>query len=393
MKQLWLKTVVPIATLYSCRMLGLFMLIPIFSVYALQLSSATPKLVGIALGSYGLTQALLQIPFGILSDRIGRKTVLSLGFILFALGSFLGAVTSSIYGMMLARAVQGAGAVGSVLIALLADLTPVEERTKAMAFIGVAIGLSFTVSMLISPLVADYMGLSGIFYITCILASLCFMALHTIIPSPPKRDSINQPASRWSMFRHVLLDKQLQTLNLGVFSQHLILTATFFCVPILLQRYIHEEHVSQPWMFYLPLMIFSFVVMLSILIISERKRRSQQVFVISIFGTALSQFALHLSEANWFAFCFFMFTYFVVFNYLEASLPSQVSKQSGELHRGTAMGIYSTSQFMGIFAGGGLAGFLYSVAQSKGIFITNSIIALLWGIITVLQSRSSRHIC
>lgn len=186
MKQPWLNRVFPIAAIFSFRMLGLFMLIPVFSVAAIHLKDATPTLIGIALGSYGLSQGLLQIPFGFLSDRFGRKPILTLGLVLFAVGSLLGAYADSIYGMIFARTLQGAGAIGSVLIALLADLTPDEQRTKAMAVIGVTIGMSFSLAMVISPALTHRFGLAGIFYLTAFLAGTGLVLLHTVIPTPKK---------------------------------------------------------------------------------------------------------------------------------------------------------------------------------------------------------------
>ena len=181
----WLISTFPIAALFAFRMLGLFMLIPIFTLYASDLTDATPRLLGVALGAYGLTQGLLQIPFGILSDRYGRKPLITLGLILFTLGSLLGAVTHTIFGMILARILQGAGAIGSVLIALLADITSAHDRTKAMAIIGVSIALSFSLAFIVGPILAKYTGLTGIFYVTATLALLGLVILYTLIPTPP----------------------------------------------------------------------------------------------------------------------------------------------------------------------------------------------------------------
>ena len=378
MKQSWLNSVFPIAALFSFRMLGLFMLIPVFTIYANQLTDSTPMLIGLALGSYGLSQGLLQIPFGMLSDRFGRKPIITLGLILFAAGSLLGACTTSIYLMIIARTLQGAGAIGSVLIALLADLTPDEQRTKAMAVIGVTIGMSFSLAMVLSPAITHAFGLSGIFYLTTFLALLGLILLHVVIPTPHKEPFHLDSEAKAQLFKQVLKNNHLQRLNIGIFCQHFILTATFFVIPLILQQQMASGHLSEQWHFYLPLMIVSFLVMIPFLALAEKKRQIKSVFLISVIITCLSQFLLAFTYSHWLAICSFMFAYFVAFNFLEASLPSLVSRQAGPKSKGTAMGIYSSSQFLGIFAGGSIAGIGYQLTGTTGIFILNSIISLIW---------------
>ncbi|MFA5960066.1 MAG: MFS transporter [Tatlockia sp.] len=378
MNHSWLKNVIPIAAIFSFRMLGLFMLIPVFTVYANTLQGATPALMGIALGSYGLSQGILQIPFGMLSDRFGRKPIISIGLILFVLGSLLGAFSHSIYTMILARTLQGTGAIGSVLIALLADLTPDNQRTKAMAVIGMTIGLSFSLAMVLSPLLSSYYGLAGIFYFTAFLAFLGLLLLHLVIPTP-KREYFHQDSSAsLPLFKTVLANRHLQRLNIGIFLQHFILTATFYVIPILLQQQMKQAHLSSQWHFYLPLMLVSFVCMIPFIIIAEKKHHMKGVFILSLLLTSLAQLGLAFSHPHWLALCLLMFGYFVAFNILEALLPSLISKQAGPARKGTAMGIYSSSQFLGIFVGGALAGVLYQFAGSVGVFVCNGLLALLW---------------
>lgn len=383
MKQSWLNNVFPIAALFSFRMLGLFMLIPVFTIYANQLKGANPMLIGMALGGYGLSQGLLQIPFGMLSDRFGRKPIITIGLILFALGSLLGALTTSIYGMIAARILQGMGAIGSVLIALLADLTPDEHRTKGMAVIGVTIGLSFSLAMVISPALTQHFGLAGIFYLTVLLAVLGLLLLHVVIPTPNKEPFHLDSEPNPKLIKPVMSNPHLQRLNVGIFCQHFILTATFFTVPVLLQQQIKQGMLSAQWHFYLPLMLLSFVAMLPFLTLAEKKRRIKSVFLISIAITFLCQLMLAFTYQYWVAICSFMFLYFVGFNILEASLPSLVSKQAPTESKGTAMGIYSSFQFLGIFAGGSIAGITYQFWGSQGIFMINFIIALIWAVIAL----------
>ncbi|KTC90848.1 MFS transporter [Fluoribacter dumoffii] len=382
MKHSWFKTVFPIAAIFSFRMLGLFLLIPVFSIYAENLQSATPALVGFALGIYGLAQGLLQMPFGMLSDKIGRKPMITAGLLLFALGSLLGALTHSIYGMIVARLLQGTGAVGSVLIALLADLTPDEQRTKAMAVIGMTIGTSFSLAMVVSPILTHHFGLAGIFYLTTMLAIAGIVLLHWVIPKPVHErfhiDSETNPA----LLKQVISNMQLQRLNLGIFCQHFILTATFFAIPFILRKQVELGHLSQQWHFYLPLMVISFILMIPFIVLAEKKKQMKSVFVSSVLVMTIAQLLLAYTFQNWYSLCFLMLIYFIAFNILEAALPSLVSKQANPNSKGTAMGIYSTSQFLGLFIGGALAGVLYQWFSSEGIFITNAVLGVIWLLIS-----------
>jgi MFS family permease len=382
MKPLFLTIIGPIAAIFSCRMLGLFMLIPVFTIYASHLEGATPTRIGIALGSYGLSQGLLQIPFGILSDKFGRKPILTFGLILFAIGSLLGAMTHSIQGMIIARAIQGMGAIGSVLIALLADLTSDKQRTLAMAFIGASIGLSFGVAFIISPIITSFGGLSGIFYFTVLLVMLALTLLHAVIPTPVTLNTPFLPKSTLQRLKLIVYNGNLMSLNLGIFCQHFILTSMFYIVPMQLEGLIQEGLIQSSWYFYLPILFLSFLAMVPVIYISEKRKKSHFVFITCIVTTLFSQLGLLFGLFSSIAFSALVFFYFIAFNILEAQLPSMISKQAESANKGTAMGVYSSCQFLGIFAGGTSAGFVYQTHGSQGIFIVNVVIAIFWIIIS-----------
>lgn len=373
MKFSWPRTVLPIAALFSFRMLGLFMLIPVFTVLAKHLTGANPALIGIALGAYGLSQGLLQIPFGMLSDRFGRKPVISLGLAFFIAGSLLGAFTSSIYGMILARMLQGMGAIGAVLIALMADLTPENERTKAMAIIGAVIGLSFSLALIFSPALSQSFGLAGIFYLCSILAFLGFLLLFLVIPNPEKESFHPDREANPKLLTTVLKNKTLLPLNLGIFFQHFILTATFYVIPLL----IHQE-MDISWYFYLPIMVGSFILMMPLIIFSEKKNKTNLVFIAAICSILLTQLLLTILPYSLSLLALMLFIYFTAFNILEASLPALISKKANTKTKGTALGLYSSCQFLGIFCGGLASGFLMHFGSFKLIFIMNTLVSFIW---------------
>lgn len=389
MKYSWLRTVFPIASIFSFRLLGLFMLIPVFTIQATTLTHATPLLIGFALGGYGLSQGLLQIPFGLLSDHFGRKPMITIGLILFIIGSLLGAYAQSIEIMILARIIQGAGAIGSVLIALLAELTEDTERVKAMAIIGVSVGISFSLAMVISPMLVSYSGLSGIFIFTAYLALLALILLHTVIPTPKKNPFSIKEIGLLKRFQTALLNRHLQQINISIFFQHLILTSTFYALPLILKQQIQHHHLSTSWHFYLPIMVVSFIFMLPMIAISERRQQTKTIFLISVVITTLMETVLIMQHHDWNILCGAMLLYFIAFNFLEASLPSMVSRQADIASKGAAMGIYSSSQFLGIFAGGATAGAIFELFGIPGIFVLNSGIGLIWiGIAAYIQPNT-----
>lgn len=373
------KTVLPITAVYIFRMLGLFMLIPVFTLYAYQLQDATSAKIGFALGAYGLSQSILQIPFGLLSDRFGRKKLLYIGLVMLFLGSLLGAHTASIYGMIIARSLQGAGAIGSVLLALLADLTTEKARTKAMAIIGIGIGLSFGLAILISPPLTQYAGsLSIIFELTAALSLLGLLLVYKVIPNPQHTTFHPETEAQSSLMLLALSDIQLWRFNLSIFFQHSIFTATFFVLPLLLKEYMMKEYLTASYQFYVPVMLCAFFSMLPLIRWSEKTQRTKMIFLTCVLCISACQLLFLYAHSVWMLFCFTAIVYLVAFNFLEANIPSLISKYVNPKMRGTALGIYSSAQFLGIFAGGLAAGTLFNQYHSAGIFYFNGISALLW---------------
>ncbi len=380
--QSWFKTIIPIATIFASRMLGLFMLIPIFTLYANKLSGATPILVGIAFGAYGLSQGLLQIPFGLLSDKFGRKPLIAVGLVLFIIGSLIGACSDTIYSMILARLMQGMGAIGSVLIALTADLTKDNDRTKAMAVIGLTIGVSFSLAMVISPAISHAFGLAGIFYLTAIFGFIGLAILYLVIPTPAQQRFHLDSETNATLIAVVIKNRQLLALDFGIFFQHLILTATFFALPLILKNELAMSLADKSLYFYLPIMISAFVLMVPFIVLAEKYQRMPMVFIGAIVVIALSQLCLSFEYQNFHLLTACVLIYFVAFNVLEALLPSLISRKAPIHSKGTAMGVYSTSQFLGIFVGGALAGFLFRYFSFTGIYLVNTVLTIIWFLIS-----------
>ncbi len=379
------SAVFSLSLIMAFRMLGLFMILPVFSAYATKIPGATATLVGVALGIYGLTQACLQLPFGMLSDKIGRKPIITIGLVLFAIGSVVAALSHNIYGIIIGRAIQGAGAIGSTCIALVADLTRDENRSKAMAFIGITIGMAFTIALVVGPILNTWFHLSGIFWATAIFAVVGLILLFASIPTPPKLAS-HPEAEAAGRLKAILSNGQLLRLDIGVACSHTILTSTFFAIPILLTHILNIQEWGQI-VFYLVIMFLSFCFMVPFIIIAEKKRQMKAIFVGSVLMIALSQLMLLYFHMSIVVIGLLLFLFFVAFTILEASLPSLVSKIAPIRNKGTATGVYSTSQFFGIFVGGLLGGWIYSHYAITGVFIFGAALGFIWFIIAASMKQ------
>ncbi|MGA7750183.1 MAG: MFS transporter, partial [Gallionella sp.] len=329
-----------LASIYGLRMLGLFIILPVFALYAEHLPGGQSHLLmGIALGAYGLTQAILQIPAGWMSDRYGRKPVIYVSLILFALGSFIAASADNIYWVIIGRVVQGAGALNAAVMALTADLTREEVRTRAMAMIGITIGITFSISMVLSPLLNSVIGVPGIFALTGVLALLAIGVVKWGIPDPAITRFHSDTEASWGHFAEVLRNKELLRLDFGIFSLHAILMSVFMQVPFVLKR--DGLDVSHHWYIYLPVMLVAFGLMVPPIIIAEKKARMKQIFMLAVFLAMAAQALLMFAQSSLWGVAAALLVFFTSFNVLEATLPSMISKIAPLASKGTAMGVYS----------------------------------------------------
>ena len=369
-----------LASIYGLRMLGLFIILPIFAIYAQHLPGGDSHLlIGIALGAYGLTQAMLQIPSGWLSDLYGRKPVIYFALFLFAVGSFIAADAHNIYWIIIGRVVQGAGALNAAVMALTADLTREEVRTKAMAMIGITIGITFSISMVLSPMLDNVLGVPGIFALTGVLALLGIVVVKFMIPDPAITHFHSDTEASRKHFAEVLRNKDLLRLDFGIFSLHAILMSVFMQVPFVMEK--DGLALSHHWYVYLPVMLVAFVLMVPPIVIAEKKAKMKQIFMLSIFLAMCAQALLMFAQNSLWGVAAALLVFFTSFNVLEATLPSMISKIAPLAAKGTAMGVYSSVQFLGAFSGAAIGGALLQFIGGDSVFVFAIVLLLVWLIV------------
>jgi MFS family permease len=369
---------VALAGLFAARMLGLFLLLPVFAVAAQGLKGGhDPLWVGVALGMYGLTQAFMQIPFGLASDRWGRRPVVLAGLSLFVAGSVVCALSDDIFWVTIGRAIQGSGAISAAVTAWLADATRPEVRTRAMAMVGGSIGLSFALSLVIAPLIVGSTGLAGLFWTIALLGVVCLAVARFVVPIVPPTPKPLQPARPMQVLTHT----DLLRLNFGVFCLHFIQIAMFVVIPPLLLR-LGDLDAAALWKVYLPVIFGSFVFMVPAIFVAEKRRAHRAMLRLSVAGLVLVCAFLPWASHNFYLLAFGLTGFFVMFNVLEALQPSLVSRVAPPDLKGLALGLYNTSQAAGLFLGGMLGGSIAVLGGASAVFWTACGLSALWLVVT-----------
>ncbi len=376
------RTTAALAAVFAMRMMGLFVVLPVFAVYGRDLAGATPLLIGLAIGAYGLLQGLLQIPYGMASDRFGRKPMIVVGLLLFAVGGVVAACSDTIWGVIAGRALQGGGAVAGVVMALLSDVTRESHRTRAMAVIGATIGLSFGLAMVVGPLIVAGTGLQGLFLFTSLMAMVSLVLVLTAVPSPVVVRSERQPSFRPALAQ-VLRHPGLLRLDLGVFLLHLVMVAIFVVIPPALEMHGHLP-TTRHWQIYLPVVLLALVAMVPLMMAAERRNRLRAaillgagLLVLSLLVLAMTLTLTTVQQPLW-GVAIGLLLYFTAFNLLEALMPSLVSRLSPVGARGAAMGAYSSAQFFGAFAGGLLGGALSALVAPGMVLLVCAGLVAAW---------------
>ncbi|ENU29131.1 hypothetical protein F991_03263 [Acinetobacter sp. CIP-A165] len=368
-----------LSSIFALRMLGLFMIIPVFAVAGQSYQYATPALIGLAVGVYGLTQALLQIPFSLLADRFNRKPLVILGLLLFALGGAIAAMSETIYGVIIGRAIAGAGAVSAVVMALLADVTREEQRTKAMAIMGMSIGLSFVVAFSLGPWLTHLVGISGLFWVTTLMGLIAIVML-SLVPKVTRHHR-NFQQGYLPQLKQVIQMADLNRLHVSVFSLHLLLTSMFLYVPSQLIEYAQIPLAQHGWV-YLPLLLISLFFAFPSIIIAEKYRKMRGIFLSAIAGIILGLFILIFGYESKYLLLAGLGIFFIAFNVMEALLPSWLSKSAPLQSKATAMGVNASAQFLGAFCGGMLGGQLIMLQNTALGWSVLTVIAILWLLIS-----------
>ena len=369
---------VGLASIFGLRMLGMFLILPVFALYAEHLPGGNNHtMIGLALGAYGLTQAMLQLPFGMASDKYGRKRVIYFGLILFAIGSFVAASATTIETIIIGRVIQGAGAISAAVTALLADSTREEHRTHAMAMIGGTIGVTFAVSLVLGPALYQYIGMSGIFLLTAVLSLTAMAVVKWYIPDPVHSQFHLDAEASPAKLGEVLHNTQLLRLNFGIFALHAAQMAMFVVIPFALQRTGNLD-INHQWEVYLPVVLIAFIIMVPAIIYGEKRAKLKQVFIAAVALMLMAQLGMAASMQHFWGIVGALLAYFIAFNVLEATLPSLISKIAPVGSKGTAIGVYNTSQSLGLFVGGVVGGWLSQHYGYPAVFMFSAGLMMVW---------------
>lgn len=376
-----------LASIFALRMLGLFLILPVFSVYAKTLPGGDNlALVGFALGAYGLTQAFFQIPYGIASDIFGRKQVIVVGLLVFALGSFVAAWAPDMTWIIIGRVLQGAGAISAAVTALAADLTREEHRTKVMAMIGSSIGLVFALSLVGAPILYGWIGMAGLFIMTGVLAlAAIVLLLKAVPPAPPPHGHEKLP------LRRVVMDPDLIRLNVGIFVLHMVQMAMFVVLPHALVNHGGLEAAAH-WKVYLPAVLLSFAIMVPAIIAAERKDKMRPIFLAAIALLVVVQSGLLIYSESLWALALWLVLFFIAFNVLEATLPSLVSRTAPPSAKGAALGVYNTTQALGLFVGGAAGGYIAQHFGDNAVFAACTGLVLVWLVVANSMNFPQRRV-
>lgn len=371
------RAVMSLSSIMALRMLGLFMILPVFALYARQLEGSTPFLIGIAMGIYGLSQAIFQIPFGLLSDRIGRKPVIAAGLLLFAAGSLLAAKTENMMIMILARCLQGTGAIGGTLLAMIADLTQEEHRTQSMAIAGITIGVSFSIAMLIGPILIAWMPIKDLFLIAFFLSGIAMVLLYWVVPTTQSRHWHRDSEPELKALKQLVVNPELLKLNAGIFILHAIFTASFLVIPLSFKQF-SGFNANDQWIIYLPTLLIAFLFSLIVIRQAEKKHFIKPYFLSGIGLLAIAELLLWIMPHHFLFALLGLGLFFIGFSLLESFLPSLISRTAPANKKGTALSLYSCAQFSGIFVGGVLGGGLFSHFGLNSVYLFCILFSLCW---------------
>ncbi len=385
------KSVASLAAVLALRLIGLFMILPVLALHANDFRGSTPILIGIALGIYGLTQALLQVPFGAASDRWGRKPMLALGLVIFAIGSIVAAESTTIYGVIAGRALQGSGAIAAVVLAFVGDLTRESQRTKAMAIIGVSIGTAFTLALILGPSLNYVAGLRGLFWLAALMAIVGLFLVWKAVPPSTVLSKHGSSGYLFANLKTALADRKLFRLYSGTLAIHAAMTSLFLAFPIELVEVTGLARTST-WKVYAPVFILSFIMMVPLIRIGSKNDRSRPVMLCAalLLVIALAGLMAGSESRSFLLLVGSLWLFFVGFNTLEAIFPSTTVSAADSSMRGMVMGVFNTCTFTGAFVGGVIGGFAYDGFGATGVFLAAGIVILLWISTECMVSAGSR---